>query len=351
MTDTPPTRSTSAPASDGSAEHELAKERGFGGEGVDVDREIRIVDLADPDADQDQIDDALWSAAADSGFFQVVGHGIPDDEIDAAFAAAERLFALPTEVKERRRMPSGTNSGWEFKSQKRPSTGTYDHKETYQVTLSRMDRLGLWPTGDELAGFEATMRSFEAANHALAMRILSSFARRLGFVDDFFARRHDRSSPEYQSTLRLLHYLPMDVSELRPGEWRAGAHTDFDCLTLLHQRAGQRGLQLCPGSEAADRDPDAPLGWTDIEPTPGTITCNIGDMLMRWSDDRLPSTLHRVRMPRLDEVDGDRLGPRYSIAYFAQADRDAIIDPPGGTHPPITAADYLQQRIAANFAG
>jgi isopenicillin N synthase-like dioxygenase len=68
--------------------------------------------------------------------------------------------------------------------------------------------------------------------------------------------------------------------------------------------------------------------------------------LMRWSDDQLPSTLHRVRMPRPDEY----LGPRYSMAFFAQADCDAIINSPSGHHAPITAADYLQQRIAANFA-
>jgi isopenicillin N synthase-like dioxygenase len=30
--------------------------------------------------------------------------------------------------------------------------------------------------------------------------------------------------------------------------WRAGAHTDFDCLTLLHQKTGQGGLQVCPGT-------------------------------------------------------------------------------------------------------
>ena len=39
------------------------------------------------------------------------------------------------------------------------------------------------------------------------------------------------------------------------------------------------------------------------------------------------------------------------MAYFAQADRDAVIESPGGTYPPITAADYLGQRIAANFRG
>jgi isopenicillin N synthase-like dioxygenase len=329
----------------GSADAELAKERTFGGEGVTVERDIRIIDLSAPGTTQADTDDALWSAAADSGFFQVTGHGIAQADIDAAFDAAERFFALPTETKERRAMPPRTNSGWEFKSQKRPSTGTYDQKETYQVTISRMDELDLWPTEDELAGFRSTLESFETANRDLAMRILSSFARKLGFDDDFFTRRHDPASPEYQSTLRILHYLPVSVADLRAGEWRAGAHTDYDCLTLLHQREGQAGLQVCPGAEAAGRDADTPLGWTDVAPVAGTVTCNIGDMLMRWSDDVLPSTLHRVRMPRPDEY----LGPRYSIAYFAQADRDALIESPSGAFPPITAADYLRQRIAANF--
>ena len=31
------------------------------------------------------------------------------------------------------------------------------------------------------------------------------------------------------------------------GLWRAGGHTDFDCLTLLFQRAGQGGLEVCAG--------------------------------------------------------------------------------------------------------
>ena len=339
------------PHASGSVEAELAKERTFGGQGINVARDMRIIDLSDPDVLQADIDDALWNAAAESGFFQVVGHGIDQGAIDAAFDASTRFFALPIEVKERRQMPPRTNSGWEFKSQKRPSTGTFDHKETYQVTISRMVEHGLWPTDEEIDGFRSALEHFESVNRDLAMRILESFARKLGFDDDFFTQRHDPTSPEYQSTLRILHYLPMATADLQPGEWRAGAHTDYDCLTLLHQRAGEYGLQVCPGAEAADRDPDAPLGWTDVEPVAGTVTCNIGDMLMRWSDDQLPSTLHRVRMPRADEIDGESLDARYSIAYFAQADRDAMIESPSGRHEPISAADYLLQRIAANFAG
>jgi isopenicillin N synthase-like dioxygenase len=148
-------------------------------------------------------------------------------------------------------------------------------------------------------------------------------------------------SPEYQSTLRMIHYLPMENA--KPEDftgWRAGAHTDFDCLTLLHQRTGQGGLQLCPGKEATGGD----LEWTDVPPLPGVVTCNIGDMLMRWSDDQLQSTLHRVRMPRQDEY----LGPRYSLPFFCQANKDVIIQGPGKKYDPITAQDYLLQRIAAN---
>jgi len=94
----------------------------------------------------------------------------------------------------------------------------------------------------------------------------------------------------------MIHYMAMPPHEpVQPGVWRAGAHTDYTCLSMLHQRVGQVGLQLCPGAEV-----ESGL-WTDIEPIEGAITCNIGDMLMRWSDDRLRSTLHRVRLPRAGE--------------------------------------------------
>ena len=97
---------------------------------------------------------------------------------------------------------------------------------------------------------------------------------------------------------------------------------------------------MCPGKEM---DGEA---WSTVVPDDAAITCNIGDMLMRWSDDQLPSNFHRVRCPLPTEY----LGSRYTLAYFAQADRDAVIEGPGKKYPPITAGDYLRQRVAANFA-
>ncbi|MBL7495441.1 isopenicillin N synthase family oxygenase [Frankia sp. CN7] len=313
----------------------------MGGAGSETtDREIPRISLRDFEGRRSEITDELWSAAADIGFFQLADHGIDAAEIDAAFAAAAAFFALPDAVKAQHALKKGQNAGWEKLSQVRPSTGTADQKESFQVTRPRM--AGLWPDEAELAGFQATMLGFERRCWELATRVLSCFADRLGLPRAFFTAAHDPARATYQSTLRLLHYLPLPPGLAgQPGIWRAGAHTDFDCLTLLFQRAGQAGLQVMPGKEADDER------WTSVPATADAVTCNVGDMLMRWSDDALASTFHRVRLPGA----GEDAGPRYSIGFFAQANTDVVISSPSGRYPDITAGDYLHQRIQANFAG
>jgi isopenicillin N synthase-like dioxygenase len=318
---------------------ELQRETRMGALGTETaDREIRRISLADFETRRDEITEQLWSAAIDIGFFQVVDHGIDLARVRAAFTAAEAFFALPADIKAKYPLKKGFNSGWESLTQVRPSIGTPDQKESFQVTRPHMD--DLWPSAAELPGFRDTALGFEAACWELAMRLLSCFAAKLGFERDFFTRAHDPSTVSYQSTLRMLHYFAMPEDPQEGAEtWRAGAHTDFDCLTLLFQRAGQGGLQVCPGREMDSQR------WTPIEPADEVITCNIGDMLMRWSDDRLPSNFHRVKNPGPD----DFRGARYSLAFFAQANREVVIAGPAGKYPPISAEDYLYQRVNANF--
>lgn len=315
---------------------ELAKEARMGAEGTEsTSREVRRIDLSDFEQRKYEIADQLWHAAVDIGFFQVTHHGIAQSDVDRAFANAERLFALPDAVKAQ--WPLKRNAGWESKAQVRPSTGTPDQKESYQVTLPRMQ--GLWPSEAELPGFEQEVKAFESQCWQLGMRLMSCFAYKLGFDQDFFSHAHNPSSPGYQSTLRMLHYFGIDRAAIAPGTWRAGAHTDFDVLTLLFQKQGQGGLQVLPGK---DMDSGA---WTSVEPDEGVVTCNIGDMLMRWSDDALPSNFHRVRFPK----DGEHFGPRYSLAFFCQANEEAMIEGPQKKYAPISSGDYLRERITANF--
>lgn len=316
---------------------ELQKESRMGAMGSETHaREVRVIDLSNFDARRAEIADQLWSAAVDVGFFQLANHGVPLDQIKNAFAMSERFFALPDHVKAE--LPLSRNAGWESRTQVRPSTGTPDQKESYQITRPRM--AGLYPSEEALPHFKATMLAFEQASWAVGMKVLSCFADKLGFDREFFTRAHDPHTDTYQSTLRLLHYyaIPPEAQD-KLALWRAGAHTDFDCLTLLYQREGQGGLQVCPGKEYEAQ------AWTSIPPHEDYITCNIGDMLMRWSDDQLPSNFHRVKNP----VPGESMGPRYSLAFFCQANTDALITSPSGKYPPITAGDYLAERVRANF--
>lgn len=337
MSNVTPTPSTAVDSANVLAE--LERESRMGAFGSETSgRDIRCIDLSGYDHRKAEIADQLWNASVEVGFFQVANHGIDLARVREAFAMTERFFAMPETVKGRYPLQKANNAGWESRAQVRPSTGTPDQKESYQITRPHME--ALWPTDEELQGFRDTMLAFEAQCWAVGMKVLSCFADKLGFDSEFFTRAHDPRAADYQSTLRLLHYyaIPAELHD-KLELWRAGAHTDFDCLTLLFQRPGQGGLQVCPGKEMEAQ------AWTPIEPHEDVITCNIGDMLMRWSDDRLPSNFHRVRNPLPHEY----MGPRYSMAFFCQANRNAIIEGPGGKHPAISAGDYLRQRVAANF--
>lgn len=322
---------------------ELRLESTVGGIGVEAeDRSIPVISLADFEQRRDEIADQLWRAATEIGFFQLCDHGIPMPVVDATFRAAADFFALPDETKAQYPWRRALNAGWEKQAQVRPSTKVADQKESYQMTRPHMElpEVGsLWPTEAEVPEFRSTLLEMERRAWRVAMDVLGCFAERLGFDRDFFARAHEPDGEGYQSTVRLLHYFPMSADDFEAGQWRAGAHTDYNCLTLLFQRTGQSGLQVCPG-----RDATAGI-WTSVEPRDDVITCNIGDMLMRWSDDQLRSNLHRVRGPR----PGEPVVDRYSVAFFAQANKPALIESPSGAYEPMTAGEYLQQRINANF--
>ena len=311
---------------------ELEKEKGMGiEEGIECEKDIPIIDLRNFDQRREEISELLWSAGVTTGFFQLENHGITLAEIKRIFTYAERLFALPEEEKSTMRLEN--NAGWESMAQVRPSTGQADQKESYQITRPLMQNK--WPGNDLIPGFKEQMLSFEHACWTVGMRVLSCFAEHLSLPSDFFTKAHNPDDQNYRSTLRLLHYFP--TSGTTRG-WRAGAHSDFDCLTLLFQREGEDGLQLCSGQNFSARE------WIPVPAVNGRITCNIGDMLMRWSDDRLLSNFHRVKA-----ADGVASPSRNSLAFFCQANSDVVITSPSGRYEPISAGDYVAKRVQANY--
>lgn len=223
---------------------------------------------------------------------------------------SEKYFELPESVKSKNPFTKSENAGWETNSQIRPSTGLPDQKESLQLQYHHRND-PIWPSGKAIPeAFTESITDFMQKTHVLSMKILAIFAVSLGFPEDFFDKAHTVDSPDAQSTLRLLHYHDITGTQFPPSYWRAGAHTDYDCLTLLFQRTGEDGLEVCPGREAHT---SFGMGdqWTPVKARTGDIVCNIGDMLMAWSDDRFKSLFHRVRCPGV----GENQRSRYSIAY------------------------------------
>ncbi|KAJ8655497.1 hypothetical protein O0I10_008783 [Lichtheimia ornata] len=278
------------------------------------DKIVRV-DLADYDNRRDEIVDQLLRAAKNDGFFYVVNHGIPREDIRAMFGASVDFFALPDQVKEKYPMDVARNAGWQ---QIRPAA------ESAQFSHYGID--DLWPTNEDCPGFRPVTESFMHQCHELTEKLLVCLAIGLGFPCDFFTRCHDISQPDTLNTLRCLH--------TRTGENACWSANDVDTLTLLFQRPGEPGLQLI-----CDEHND-PLCLPP--PSNNEIVCSLGDLIMRWSDDLFKS----VRTP--PKLDAGQ-GPRYAIAYSSQANKSAIVQ---GRHlytDPITAGELFLKAMERNF--
>lgn len=92
---------------------------------------------------------------------------------------------------------------------------------------------------------------------------------------------------------------------------------------------------------------------------PGTIVINAGDLLARWSNDVLRSTLHRVVAPPARQIsETDAVTPnRQSIAFFCNPNQGAEIEclptclVPGSKpkYPPVTTEEYIVGRLQATY--
>ncbi|KAF2642454.1 Clavaminate synthase-like protein [Massarina eburnea CBS 473.64] len=275
---------------------------------------VPAISLKNFDTRKDEITQQLVEAAEKTGFFTLVDHGITIDDINSQFAKSEAYFALPHEVKARIPHDIRTNNGWEYKSQIRQSTGTADQKESLWI-----QRDSEWPTDEEVPNFRDTTKRFMGKCEEISKRVLACFSTSLGFSEDHLNKAMDVEAPDNLSQMRLLHYM---ASEDAVGTWRAGNHTDIGCLTLLFQRDGEDGLEICPGRESHN---DHAIGDT-FYPLPaetGPIVVNIGDMLMAWSDDRFKANFHHVRAK-----DIGKSPDRYSIAYFNAGRKNVIMQGP-----------------------
>ena len=284
---------------------------------------------------------ALGASFARFGFAVISEHGLDQGRIDAAIADAKAFFALPEAVKLRYRIEgiSGQRGYTPFGVETAKGATHYDLKEFWHVGRelppghpyrARMPD-NVWPA--EVPGFRERELWLYRALEGLGDKVLTAIARYLGLAPGFF----EPTTRDGNSVLRLLHYPP---AAFDGPHVRAAAHEDINTITLL-LGAEEAGL------EVLDRDG----AWLPINPPPGSVVCNIGDMLQRLTNHVLPSTTHRVVNP----PPARRGVARYSTPFFLHFAPDYLIetlpscvtpDRPNRYPVPITANDYLEERLA-----
>lgn len=247
--------------------------------------DVSLLDGGDPWRDHvaAQID---W-AAAEFGFFYVVGHGIDAGLIDSLMEQSRHFFALDEAEKLKIRMALGGRA-WRgyFPVGGELTSGRPDLKEGlyFGEELSEDDprvRSGLPLHGRNLfpglPGYADAVLEYMRALTGLGHTLMASVGRGLHLGDNFFVD-HFTGSPT--TLFRIFNYPPS--APLDPDTQGVGAHTDYGLLTILAQD-DVGGLQIQHGEE-----------WIDVPPLAGSFVVNIGDMCALLTSGRYTSALHRV---------------------------------------------------------
>ena len=307
---------------------------------------LPIIDFADPGSDVSsekwqEIAREISTATTNDGFFYIRGHGISEQTIETLRTSAREFFAQSTADKKSIAI-NQYNRGYLGPGEARMHGATRtDQKEVFfwgpDLTDDDPDLLAgiplcgpnRWP--DAPTGFRDHVIKYANGVQRIGEKVLKAFALSLGLPADFFTAFYERPMLRGQ----LIHYPPQ-TDDTPDDQFGVASHTDFGCITLL--------LQETPGLEVLSRKGD----WIPAPPIEGTLIINIGDLLERWTNRRLPSNSHRVR-----NTTGTG---RYSIAMFFDPSPRAIVDPRDmadiekSDFEPISASDYIIERNQGAFA-
>ena len=291
------------------------------------------------------------------GFFVVTGHGVPVDVGERLYAAAKVFFDLSLDEKLEIEKPAGTDPRG-FAPQGTKTVGK-DRDPTLKPSLHESFGIGpldigpddyyhcmaagthfrpnLWPKRPP--DFQPVMTAYYRHMENLANGILSIFSKALDVPSEYFLSRVKR----HTSVLRLIHY-PGLSKQPSVGEERSAAHTDTTAITILRIDDAPGGL------EVRTREGQ----WVPVTRAPDSFVINIGDVMMRWTNDRFLSTMHRVTNPPV--VPDGSLTRRISIPYFCLPDYDAVIqcvpgcEGDGAKYPPITSGELLSRRYRTTYS-
>lgn len=322
----------------------------LGAKRLDFDS-IPVIDIAalidGNEAARAEVARNIGDACCNVGFFYITNHGVSQRLLDSVYREADTFFSLPPQEKlrydirkiKRHRgfVPMGVlNADPRYE-------GAIDVQEAYEVSLELpaddpdylaghiMYGPNVWPDG--LPAYRSAVYDYFAAVLDLGHVLFRGFALALDLPENFFEDKIDKPMAQ----LRVIYYPPREGPP-DPRRLGVGAHTDYECFTILAMT--DPGLQVV--NVAGE--------WIEAPPIPGAFVINIGDTLAMWTNDRFVSTVHRVISPTDKK--------RFSLPFFFGPNHDAVIgcldtcqgpdNPP--RHKPMLAGDLTVANITAAYA-
>ncbi|KAF3050254.1 hypothetical protein E8E11_003890 [Didymella keratinophila] len=306
----------------------------------------------DPEAKRKLVED-VRNCCLHNGFFQITGHNVPLELQNRIMDWNKRFFDLELEQKNtiNKDTTNTWNRGYELMKSQILEEGTLpelkegfyigdeitkDHP--YFVNKKLNSGPNMWPSKEivpDVDDFKSTALDYYGQVVDLAKDILKVLALTLDLEESWF----DDFSSGAVATMRLLHYPSQPADSPAKLTRGIGAHTDFGCVTILLQ-GDVAGLQVYDYTTKE---------WLDVTPTPGAFVVNLGNLMMRWSNDKYISNLHRV----INKSGAER----YSIPVFFSGNPDyevkclpnCVEEGKEPKWPPITVEQAIKNGYADSY--
>jgi len=276
--------------------------------------------------------DELGKAMEEIGFVIITGHGI---DTDLYQQAEQKIMQFFETISEDKRKP------YLAKRQGSVNQGYFPIKQTSQIhpdlvegwvfcrrafnmdSTVNYEEQNFWPE----TGYEPFFRQLCQAHENLILPIMQAILNYLDAPKNLY----DKKLKIANFGFRLNYYPALQQEDLESGAGRMLGHEDVDLFTFLPSQ-DLEGLQVLNRKN---------MKWIRLNPPKGSIVINTGDYMQRISNDRLPSTTHRVSVPAQKTA---YQKPRISFPMAIYVREEEILEclPNCGEakYPPITAIEF-----------
>ncbi|MFT6716089.1 MAG: isopenicillin N synthase-like dioxygenase [Saprospiraceae bacterium] len=252
----------------------------------------------------------LGEIYSEIGFVAIINHGFEIEEQHKLYAAVQSFFFLDDQEKQKYDGSfCGGQRGYTGKGKEHAAGRKVgDLKEFFHIGHDIPEIGGshyqknIFP--EEVPEFQKETLACYVKLQGVGREMLSAISEFMHLDSTHFEDKVNRGI----SILRPIHYFPIaDVSQVPDDAVRAAEHGDINLITLL-MGASAEGLQV------KRRDGK----WIPVKSNPDAIVVNVGDMLERYTNGVLKSTIHRVVNPPKEQLGSSR----FSIPFFMHGNPD-----------------------------